>query len=178
MEFLFESERLWFRETTPDDAEEMYKLNSDPDVMRYTGDVYWDSVEQAREFLSNYSDFRKNKMGRWAAIRKEDGAMIGWCGLKLHADGMVDLGYRLFKKYWNQGFATEAGLVNLEYGFETLKLKEIVGQVIPEHAASIRVLEKVGMTYSHDALDEDEGYKILVYKITNENFRRHQSVSA
>ena len=104
--------------------------------------------------------------------------MLGWCGLKKHPEGFVDLGYRLQKNYWNQGYATEAGLASLKYGFETLALKEIVGQVIPKHTASIRVLEKVGMTFSHEGIDQEEGYKILVYKITHEDFRRHQSLSA
>ena len=171
--FLFESDRLRFRETSKADAKTMFELNSDPDVMRYTGDIYWNSIEEAEQFLANYADYERNNMGRWATIRKKDGAMLGWCGLKLHADGMVDLGYRFFKKYWNQGYATEAGQATLQYGFDRLRLKEIVGQVVPENRASIRVLEKVGMRYSHEAIDEEGGYPIFVYKITHEHFSRH-----
>jgi ribosomal-protein-alanine N-acetyltransferase len=176
--FLFESPRLRFRETNTEDAKEMYELNSDPEVMRYTGDVHWKSVEEARHFLRHYSDFERNRMGRWAAIRKEDGAMIGWCGLKLHPNGEVDLGYRLFQKYWNQGYATEAGLSNLKYGFEVLGLHSIIGQVMPENAASVRVLEKVGMHFLRHDTDEETGEKIFVYSISHEDFRRNKPVSA
>ena len=178
MGFLFESERLKFRETTPDDAEVMYALNSDPEVMRYTGDIYWESVGQAREFLERYPDYRKNNMGRWAAIRKADGAMIGWCGLKLHPDKQVDLGYRLFKKYWNLGYATEASIASLKYGFETLGLTNIIARSMPENNASIRVMEKCGMQFSHREMDELHGEEIVVYNITHEDLRRHQSLSA
>lgn len=173
MSFLFESERLVFREIIENDARDMYALNSDPDVMRYTGDIYWDSIEQAREFLISYPDYRKNNMGRWAAIRKQDNAMIGWCGLKLHEDGLVDLGYRLFKKYWNLGYATEASIASLKYGFETLGLAEIVARAIPENKASIRIMEKCGMQFSHRERDEMHGEEIVVYKITHEDFRRY-----
>jgi [ribosomal protein S5]-alanine N-acetyltransferase len=176
--YLFDSPRLRFRETTVNDAEVMYRLNSDPEVMQYTGDVSWNSVEEARKFLANYPDFRKNNMGRWAAVRKEDDAVIGWCGLKLHPNGEVDLGYRLFKTYWNQGYATEAGLASLNYGFEKLGLKEIIGQVLPVHSASIRVLEKVGMQFLRHDIDEETGEKILVYSISNEDFSRNKSISA
>ena len=172
MTTLFESPRLYFRETTVEDAEVMYRLNSDPEVMQYTGDISWNSVEEARGFLDRYQDFRKNNMGRWAAIRKEDNEAIGWCGLKLHPNGEVDLGYRLFKKFWNQGYATEAGLACLKYGFDQLKLQDIIGQVLPVNGASIRVLEKVGMKFLRNDIDEETGEKIIVYNISNEDFRR------
>lgn len=176
--YLFESPRLRFRETTVNDAETMYRLNSDPEVLQYTGDISWHSVEEAREFLASYPDFRKNNMGRWAAVRKEDDAVIGWCGLKLHPNGEVDLGYRLFKQFWNLGYATEAGLASLEYGFEKLGLKEIIGQVIPVNVASIRVLEKVGMQFLRQDVDEETGNKILVFSINHEDFSRNKSLSA
>lgn len=176
--YLFESPRLRFRETTVNDADVIYRLNSDPEVMQYTGGVSWNSIAEAGEFLANYQDFRKNNMGRWAAVRKDDGAVIGWCGLKLQANGEIDLGYRLFKNYWNQGYATEAGLASLNYGFEKLGLKKIIGQVLPVHFASIRVLEKVGMHFLRHDVDKQTGQNILVYTITHEDFCRNKSISS
>jgi RimJ/RimL family protein N-acetyltransferase len=170
---LITTPRLYLRETTPQDAEVMFALNSDPEVLRFTGDEPFDSIEEVAAFLANYSDFKKNGMGRWAVIRISDEAVLGWCGLKLHPDGMVDLGFRLFKKYWNQGFATEASLGCLTYGFETLNLTEIVGRVMPLNAASVRVLQNVGMHFSHLEMDEDHHEEIAIYKITHEDFRRN-----
>lgn len=172
--FIFESERLRFRETCVEDAETMFALNSDPNVLKYTGDVPWQSAEEARVFLANYSDFKRNKMGRWAAVRKSDGALIGWCGLKLLPNGQVDLGYRLFAKFWNQGYATEASLANLAYGFNVLNLPEIIGRVLPEHKASTRVLQKVGMQFLKNDIDELNGAEIHVYLIDRNTFRKEK----
>ena len=129
--------------------------------------------EEVANFLSNYQDFKKNNMGRWAVVRKDDEDVLGWCGLKLHTNGLVDLGFRLFKKYWNQGYATEASLGCLAYGFETLLLTEIVGRVVPANMASARVLKKIGMHFSHFEVDEHHGEQIAIYKITDEDFRRN-----
>lgn len=167
------TQRLNLRETSAQDAEVMFALNSDPEVLRYTGDEPFESIEEAATFLANYQDFKKNKMGRWAVVRKEDETVLGWCGLKLHPDGMVDLGFRLFKKFWNQGYATEASLGCLKHGFETLKLAEIVGRVVPANVASACVLQKVGMHFSHHQTDDHHGEKIAIYKITHEDFRRN-----
>ncbi len=70
-------------------------------------------------------------------------------GLKVLEDwqGEVDLGYRFLPEYWGQGLATEASRAALQYGFEVIGLKRVIGLVMPENVASIRVLEKVGMQY-------------------------------
>ena len=70
MSFLFESDRFGYRETNPVDAEAMFNLNADPEVLQYTGDEPFSSIDEAREFLTNYSDFRRNGMGRWAIVSK------------------------------------------------------------------------------------------------------------
>jgi RimJ/RimL family protein N-acetyltransferase len=57
----------------------------------------------------------------------------------------VNLGYRFAVEAWGQGFATEMGKAALDYGFSSLNLKEVYGYVRPNHVASIRVLEKIGM---------------------------------
>ena len=100
-------------------------------------------------------------MGRWAVIRKKDDAFLGWCGLKKHEDGMVDLGFRLMKKYWNKGYATEAAKACVDHGFNTLGLKEIIGRAAQENMASINVLEKCGMDFWKE--DECKGIDDSVY---------------
>ncbi len=173
MSFLFESDRFGYRETQPEDAEAMFNLNADPEVLRYTGDEPFSSIDEAREFLTNYSDFRRNGMGRWAIVSKETQAVIGWAGLKKHDAGFVDLGYRLLKSWWGKGVATEASLASLKHGFEALGLKEIVARSVPENIASIRVMDKCGFVFSHRESDELHGQEIVVYTITHEDFSRH-----
>jgi ribosomal-protein-alanine N-acetyltransferase len=158
------TERLCLTEMVPSDAEEAFALNGDPEVVRYTGDGPFASVEAARAFLLSYRDYRAHGYGRWAMRRREDGAFLGWCGLKYHPDtGETDLGYRLHRRYWGQGYATEAGRACLNYGFGKLGLSRIVAHVVRAHLASIRVLEKCGM--SPVASIAFEGQPGLIYSL-------------
>ncbi len=159
-----ETNRLLLREFQLSDANDMFHLNEDWDVIKYTGDPPFASKEDALEFLKNYDDYRKNGMGRWAVITKDTNNFIGWCGLKRHDDGMIDIGFRFFKKDWGHGYATEAAKATLQYGFETLKIIQIIGRATKANVASVRVLEKLGMTYWKDdvckGLDDAVYYEI------------------
>lgn len=142
-----ETERLILRELHPDDAEHFFELNNDPEVLKYTGDVAFESIEEAREFLKNYSHYSEHGFGRWAVVRKEDDVFLGWCGLKLNEEGYVDIGFRFFQKYWGNGYTTEASEKSLELGFNIFGLTEIIGRAANENKASFRVLEKIGMGF-------------------------------
>jgi RimJ/RimL family protein N-acetyltransferase len=142
---VFESERLYLRELTSNDAESFYRLNSDTEVLKYTGDSSFKDVQEAKRFLENYNPYIKYGYGRWAVIRKIDSEFIGWCGLKYHPEiDEVDLGFRLFKKFWNQGYATEAAKSSIDYAFNYLKINQLIGRVELENKASIQVLKKIG----------------------------------
>lgn len=168
--FKIETERLVLRESVVEDAPALFEMNSDPDVMRYTGDEIYQSVDEISNLIANYPDYKKYGYGRWTTIEKASGEIMGFCGLKYLEDiEDVDLGYRWKKKFWNKGYATEAGTACLKYGFRHLSLDQIVGQVYPENKASIRVLEKIGMAFWKEMHDEKESW--LVYRITKEDFK-------
>lgn len=149
MKYLFETDRLRFREFTPADAPALYELNADPEVIRYTGDPPFDSVEAALEFIRKYDAYSLTGMGRWAMELCLDGTFIGWCGLK-QQEGEVDLGYRLHRRYWGHGYATEAAMACLEHGFSRLGHDSIIGRVMHQNIASRKVLEKCGMRYEKE----------------------------
>lgn len=164
MKFILQTNRLLLRELTPEDAQNMYLLNLDPEVIRYTGDGPFASEVEARLFLDNYDHYKKYGMGRWAVIRKSDEAFLGWCGLKYIPDfGEHDIGYRFFRRYWGLGYATESAKVCLEYGFDTLGLTTIVGRAMRDNLASIRVLEKIGLRFHGDF--DFEGHSGVVYRL-------------
>lgn len=147
MDDLLTTPRLLLRELTTEDAEPMYSLNLDPQVIRYTGDRPFQSISEAEDFLARYDLYERYAMGRLAVIRQQDKQWLGWCGLKYHPDkDLVDLGFRFFRRYWGKGYATESGRACLEYGFKQLKLKEIIAHAIKANLASIRVLEKLGFS--------------------------------
>ncbi len=145
---LFETNRLWFRQFINEDKIHLFDLNSDEEVIRFTGDSAFASIEQASDFINNYNHYRQYGFGRWAVILKDSNEFIGWCGLKYNPElDEVDLGFRLFKKYWNNGYATEAAQGCINYGFLKLGLTRIVGRAMNENKASIAVLLKLGLRY-------------------------------
>jgi RimJ/RimL family protein N-acetyltransferase len=151
MKVILETDRLLLREFVEDDAESFFKLNTDPEVMRFVPDKPLLNVEQARQTLINHpiADYQRYGFGRGACILKSTGEQIGFAGLKyLDELGEVDVAYRLLPAHWGQGLATEVALASVRYGFAALGLKRITGLVMPKNIASVRVLEKTGLRYS------------------------------
>jgi RimJ/RimL family protein N-acetyltransferase len=142
-----ESERLYLREFIEQDAKDLYLLNNDPDVIRYTGDPPFESIDSAQQFVKEYDHYLNYGFGRWAVIRKDNNAFIGWCGLKYNEEEEIDIGFRLFKKEWGHGYATEAAKASIDYASEKLKMKHFIGRCAQDNKASISVLKKLGFLY-------------------------------
>lgn len=163
-----ETDRLLLREFTLDDKEAVYEFGSNEEIHTYTGDAMIGSVEEAEDLIKNvwFEDYKNYGYGRFATIYKPDNRLIGFAGLKyLPEFGETDIGYRFLPKYWGKGLATEASRAIIDYGFEHLKLKRIIGIAMPENIGSWKVLEKVGLHYyKTDDYDGDGGayrwYKI------------------
>jgi RimJ/RimL family protein N-acetyltransferase len=150
---ILETERLIIREILPDDIDDIFKMNGDPDVMTYVGDgsvrTYHQMHGEMDMLISHYT--RKPGLGIWGTILKETGTFVGAIGLVYYDNTPeIEIGYRIQKEYWNRGYATEASLGLLEYGFQDLKLKKIVSSAHIENLASRRVMEKIGMKYIDD----------------------------
>lgn len=161
MNVIIETERLLLRTFTLDDAELVYNLNLDPDVIRYTGDPIED-VEHARRVLEQtiLPQYVLYNHGRWAVHTKPGLEFIGWCGLKNRPErNEIDLGYRFNKTAWGKGYATEAAFACLKHGFEKLDIKRIIGRAMPQNFASLRVLEKCGMQYIGDEIVDEHPAK-------------------
>ncbi|AJW62299.1 anhydro-N-acetylmuramic acid kinase [Elizabethkingia miricola] len=164
MKPILETERLLLRELNPDDAGDFFNLNENPNVIKYTGDKAFQNIDEAREFLENYQDYRLNGYGRWAVMSKENNEFLGWCGLKYNSSiDETDVGFRFFEHYWNKGFATESAKACIDYGFKNLNLAAIIGRAMQDNTASVKVLEKLGMNYLRDF--DFDGYKGVIYKI-------------
>jgi RimJ/RimL family protein N-acetyltransferase len=158
------TERMLLREIVPSDAPVFHALNADPEVMRWTGDVPFPSLADTEAFIRDYPAYRQDGFGRCAMERLSDGEVLGWCGLRRQPDGEVDLGYRLFRRHWGHGFATEASIACVRYGFEVLGLPAIIGRAARANLASVRVLEKAGMHFWKEAPCE-EIQDAVVYRI-------------
>jgi|JI9StandDraft_2_1071091.scaffolds.fasta_scaffold150174_1 ribosomal-protein-alanine N-acetyltransferase len=155
--FSIETPRLVLRQTTPADARFAFDLNSDPEVLKYTGDEPFSSVFEAEEFLQAYDQYARFGYGRWLVILKETNKPIGWCGLKNQIEelGIVDLGYRFMRSQWGKGFATESAAASIEWGFANTDISSLVGRVAIGNRSSVRVLEKLGFEYEKDENCDD-----------------------
>jgi ribosomal-protein-alanine N-acetyltransferase len=177
MKIVLETERLILREYGEDDAPTFFRLNSDPEVMRYVPDEPMTSVDQAREILITHplADYAQNGFGRLACVLKATGEHIGFCGLKYIKEiDDIDLGFRFLPEHWGKGLATESARAVVRYGFTEMaievnrrylnpsapqvaavhrtatkfSLDHIIGFAEPDNHASMRVLEKVGMQFT------------------------------
>lgn len=154
MNIFAETERLILREILPSDKEAMFELDTDPEVHLYLGSHPAGKMEDIEENIAFIrQQYIDNGIGRWALIEKSTGNFIGWGGLKLmkqltnHHIDYYDLGYRLIKRYWGKGFATEAARAALAYGFDQLNQDKIYAIADIRNAASRHTLEKCGLRF-------------------------------
>ncbi len=140
------TERLELRPHRLSDVSFMMDLNSDPEVVRYTGDAAFAREGEAREVVERLArQFEAFRMGRFVALDRRSGEKLGWCGLRWHEDlEVADLGYRFFRKHWGKGYASEAAGACVRYAFGELGLPRLIAHAMLENAASVRVLEKLG----------------------------------
>ena len=149
---ILETPRLALRQFTEDDVENLFDLNSDPEVTRYlTGGTPTPRAEIRDQILPFHLDAyeRFDRLGTWAAESAATGEFLGW--FHFRPGGRtdvtnVDLGYRLRRAAWNQGYATEGSRALIRMGFTALSVERVFAHTLTVNAASRRVLEKCGLT--------------------------------
>jgi len=175
----FNSSRLKYRSFLNTDLEDMYELDSDPDVHIYLGNNPVTTKKQSEDIIANIQQqYIDNNIGRCAIILKETGEFIGWSGLKLEGTlrpefKYYDIGYRLKKKFWGNGYATEAAMASLKYGFQEMKLDQICGAADVNNLASNHILAKIGMTKKEPFVFQ--GVTCNWYEVTREEWKELQS---
>jgi len=176
---IFDTPRLILREFSPDDADSLGSVLSDPETMRFypapldrTGVDEWIARNRRR--------YAKDGHGLWAMVLKTNGELIGDCGLTVQTVDSADeieIGYHVCRDYWGQGLATEAARACRDYGFARLPVDHLISLIRPENLPSRRVAEKNGMTIWKQVMRASIPH--LVYSIRRAPPRqgRHTSVS-
>jgi len=144
---VLQTERLMLREITSADAEDMFRIYADPEVMRYWGSPPMRSIDEAHRKIDGIAvAFREHAGIRWAITRRDSARLIGSCGhwrlVREHARS--EIGYDLALEHWGQGIMTEAVGAILGCGFERMGLHSVEAQIDPANHGSRRVLEKLG----------------------------------
>jgi len=166
MERIIETERLYLRRFMLKDASALFKMNSNPNVLQYTGDVPFKNIKTTESFIKNYNHYDTYNMGRWAVCGKKQGEFLGWCGLKYHPEeDYVDVGYRFFEKHWNKGFATEATKGVLSYAFNVLRIQDVYAYIDKRNHASAKVATNSGLVFQKEIVHE--GNPTNIYHIEN-----------
>ena len=138
--------RLLLRPFEAEDAPAAHEVYSDPEVMRYVATGPLSDLSMTRRLLQDYTTHQQAwGYSFWAVVERESGRLIGDAGLYRTPVGEVELGYTLGRPWWGRGYATEAAGTWLETAFSRLGIREVVALAEPANAASLRVLEKVGM---------------------------------
>jgi len=147
-----ETERLLLRRFTEADADNLYALDSDPDVMHFINGGRATPREEIVQtvlprFLSYYD--RDDRWGFWAAIEKASDHFLGWFHFRPGEGAPPDepeLGYRLGKSAWGKGYATEGSWALIEKGFVELEAQRVTASTMVVNVRSRRVMEKCGLT--------------------------------
>lgn len=140
--------RLILRPFTEDDAEPLYGILCQDDILRYFPNPGPPSPDRVRRLVAHQLvHWAERGLGWWAVEPHGTPELIGWCGLQFLPETQeTEVGYLLSRPFWGQGLATEAARTSLQFGFEELGLESIIGLVHPDNIASQRVLEKLGMS--------------------------------
>lgn len=160
-----ETDRLWLCPWEPADVAAARPIFGDPEVMRYINGGVPCSDDQIRESIFRQQNhFRSRGFCLWKLLLKSDARLIGDCGLQpLELDGVseVEIGWRLAKDQWGQGFATEAAHAALQHAVEYAHLERVIAIAMPENRASLCIMEKLGMNY--ERATQKDGFSIVVY---------------
>src|SRR5215831_15396437 len=122
-------------------------MNADPQVRQFLGPPL--TFEQASAWVLNYQDkLDRYGYGFWAVEVTATGAFVGFTGLDTVDDEMpftgIEVGWRLARSAWGHGYATEAAQAALRYGFDVLKLPEIIAVTMAHNERSLAVMRRLG----------------------------------
>lgn len=164
---MIETERLILRRWRPEDREPYAAMSADPEVMDWLGQPPMTRAQSDAQVDRFEAQFEQLGHGFFAVERKADGAFLGFAALAPIPPGPprpegCEIGWRLARQAWGNGFATEAAIALLDFGFEQLKLAEIVSFTARTNLRSQAVMRRIGLIpdpaqdFDHPALADGD----------------------
>ena len=151
---MIETRRLRLRQWRGEDRDPFYALNADPAVMEHFPGLL--SRGQSNRLADALADhIATHGWGLYAVEEKKSGAFVGFVGLnrvgfEAHFTPAVEIGWRLARRYWGKGYASEAARASIAYAFETIGLDGLVSFTAVANRRSRQVMERIGMTRDPD----------------------------
>jgi len=166
-----ETERLQLRSHEAGDEERFVAMQMDPQVRRFVGGSPWSEERARARFRSEYLGQPVTHDGLWATVLKSENAYIGHCGICAREDPTeVRLAYYIAQPHWGRGYATEASRASVALAFGKLGFERVVADLAAGHAASIRVLEKLGFVFHRS--EEIRGRVFHSYELTRDRWNQ------
>lgn len=178
---MLKTHRLRLRQWTEADRQPFVAMNRDPDVMRYFPRLY--TEEESNQYVdAQIKQIATQGWGSWAVETQDTNEFIGFVGLSRPASwhpcaSDVEIGWRLAARFWHRGYATEAALRAVDYGFKTIELDEIVSFTACCNAPSIRIMQKIGMIddgvgFEHPRIEPNSVLrKHVVYRLSKDKWQ-------
>jgi RimJ/RimL family protein N-acetyltransferase len=153
VEVFLETERMVLRRFTTEDVDLIVELDSDPRVMRFiSGGAPTPREEIVGDILPAWLSYyeRFEGYGFWAAHAKQTGEFLGWFHFRPPPGAQLDdveLGYRLRRSAWGQGYATEGSIALIDRGFRAGGVRRVFASTMAVNTGSWRVMEKAGLKF-------------------------------
>lgn len=148
--FSIQTERLVLEHFGHGDAPFIVSLLNQPSFLANIGDKGVRDAADAKRYLDQgpLASYRRHGFGLFRVSLRDTLQVVGMCGL-IRRDTLddVDLGYAFLPGFWGRGYAEEAARASLNYGLDELRLPRVVAVITPGNVPSVRVVEKLGMTF-------------------------------
>ncbi len=168
MKTILETERLFIREFTPDDAPYILEQLTTEEWLRFIGDRKVYDLAAARNYLVSHliPGYTEKGFGFYAVDLKSNGKTIGMCGL-VKRDELedIDIGFAFLPAYFGKGYAYESARAVLSYAFEQLKKERICAITLAENQSSIHLLKKLGLEYKKQVLFSDPHEELMLFEV-------------
>lgn len=164
------TERLQFEEINTNDASFIKDLLNTPNWLKFIGDRNIHTIEEAKHYITNnhIKNYSENGFGFYKLLLKSENLTpIGVCGLikRPELEG-VDIGFAFLPEYERKGFGYESAVEILKLAETRFNLKEVIAIVSPENSNSIKLLEKLGLTYKKKVTPFPDGKELLLLSKT------------
>jgi RimJ/RimL family protein N-acetyltransferase len=166
-----ETDRLVLRAWRDDDLDAYAALCADPEVMRYIGNGAPQRREQAAAAMASFREgWAERAFDLWCVVRPDDDVCVGFAGLHVpdflpEILPAVEIGWRLAREAWGQGYATEAAIAARDFAFGTAGLDRLVSVAHAGNDASTSVMRKLGMQLERATVHPVHGVPVVVYEL-------------
>jgi RimJ/RimL family protein N-acetyltransferase len=163
-----ETDRLVLRGFEERDLDAHAAACADPEVMRYLGGAL-DRAQSWRQMATHLGHWTLRGYGNWAIERKFDGVLIGRIGL-WNPEGWpgLEMGWKLVRGAWGNGYATEAGLTILNWTWNELTISQVISIIDPRNLASQQVAKRLGMQPSNEVTID--GVALTIFTLLRPTF--------